>query len=51
MRILNLPEIRKKIEATGSIVRPGTAEQLRKMTVDEFNQYKKLAAETNIRMD
>ena len=51
VKILNLPEIRKKIEATGSIVRPGTAEQLRRMTVDEFDQYKKLAAETNIRMD
>lgn len=51
VKILNLPEVRKKIEATGSIVRPGTAEQLRKMTVDELEQYKKLAAETNIRMD
>ena len=51
VKILNLPEIRKKIEATGSIVRPGTAEQLRKMTADELEQYKKLAAETNIRMD
>jgi tripartite-type tricarboxylate transporter receptor subunit TctC len=51
VKILNLPEIRKKIEATGSIVRPGTAEQLRKMTVDELDQYRKLAAETNIRMD
>jgi tripartite-type tricarboxylate transporter receptor subunit TctC len=50
-KILNAPEIRKKIEATGSIVRPGSAEQLRKMTVDELDQYKKLAAETNIRMD
>lgn len=51
MKILNTPEIRRKIENTGSIVRPGTAEQLRKLTVDEFDQYKKLAAETNIRMD
>ncbi len=51
VKILNLPEIRKKIEATGSIVRPGTAEQLRRMTVEELDQYKKLAAETNIRMD
>lgn len=50
-RILNLPEVRRKIEATGSIVRPGTAEQLRKMTVDELEQYRKLAAETNIRME
>lgn len=51
VKILNAPEIRRKIEATGSIVRPGSAEQLRKMTVDELDQYKKLAAETNIRMD
>ncbi len=51
VKILNTPEIRKKIEATGSIVRPGTAEQLRKMTVDELEQYRKLAAETNIRID
>ena len=51
VKILNAPEVRKKIETTGSIVRPGTAEQLRKLTVDEFEQYKRLAAETNIRMD
>lgn len=51
VKILGTPEIRRKIEATGSIVRPGTAEQLRKITVDELDQYKKLAAETNIRMD
>jgi len=51
VKILNLPEIRRKIEATGSIVRPGTAEQLRKMTADELDQYRKLAAETKIRMD
>lgn len=51
VKILNAPEIRKKIEATGSIVRPGTPEQLRKMTVDEFEQYKALAAATNIRME
>jgi tripartite-type tricarboxylate transporter receptor subunit TctC len=51
MKILNMPEIRKKIEATGSIVRPGSIEQLRKQTTDEFQLYRKLGTEANIRLD
>ena len=50
-RILQLPEVRKKIEATGSILRPGSPEQLRKLTADEFEMYRKLGAEMNIRLD
>jgi len=50
VRIINQPEVRKRIEATGSIVRPGTAEQLQRLTADEFAQYRKLAAEANIQL-
>lgn len=50
-KILQLPEVRKKIESTGSIVRPGSAEDLRKLTSDEFEMYRKLGAEANIRID
>ncbi len=51
VKILNMPEVKKRIENTGSIVRPGTAEQLQKLTADEFANYRKLAAEANIRME
>lgn len=51
VKILNMPEVRKRIEATGSIVRPGSAEQLQKLTADEYAQYRKLAAEANIRLE
>lgn len=51
VKILNIPEVKKRIEATGSIIRPGSAESLARMTADEFANYRKLAAEANIRVD
>lgn len=51
VKILNVPEVRKRIEATGSIIRPGSAEQLAKLTAEEFANYRKLAAAANIRVD
>ncbi|MBI3372331.1 MAG: tripartite tricarboxylate transporter substrate binding protein [Betaproteobacteria bacterium] len=51
VKILNIAEVKKRIEGTGSIVRPGTAEQLHKLTADEFVHYRKLAADANIRME
>ena len=51
VKILAIPDVKKRIEATGSIVRPGTAEQLQKLVADDFAAYRKLAAEANIRVD
>ena len=51
LRILALPEVRTRIENTGSIVRPGSAEALAKLTADEFASYRKLATDANIRLD
>jgi tripartite-type tricarboxylate transporter receptor subunit TctC len=51
VKILNMPDVRKKIEATGSIVRPGSIEALRKLTAAEFEDYRKLGAESNIQLD
>ena len=51
VKILNLPEVKKRIEGTGSIVRAGTAEQLHKLTAEEFAHYRKLAADASIRME
>jgi tripartite-type tricarboxylate transporter receptor subunit TctC len=50
-RILTNPEVRKRIENTGSIVRAGSAEALAKLTADEYARYRKLAADANIRLD
>ena len=51
LRALEKPEVRKRIENTGSILRPGTPEQLRKLTMDEYDTYRKLGAEAKIRLD
>lgn len=51
VKILNVPEVRRRIEATGSVVRPGTADALAKLTADEFASYRRLAAETGIRLE
>ena len=51
VKILNQPEVKKRIENTGSIVRPGSAEALAKLTAEEFANYRKLAAEASIRME
>ncbi len=50
VKILQMPEVRKKIEATGSILHVGSAEQLRKLTVDEYRQYRELGAEAHIQL-
>lgn len=49
-RILERPEIRQRIEATGSVLRPMSAEDLRRLTETEFEQYRKLAAETGVKL-
>lgn len=51
VKILNTPEVRRRIEATGSVVRPAPAAALAKLTADEFAAYRKLATEANIRME
>jgi len=51
VKILQLPEVKKKIEATGSVVRPGSAEQLQQRTAEEFATYRRIALEANIKID
>ena len=48
---LSVPSVREQIEATGSVLHPGSAEALGKLTKQEFENYKKLAADNNIRLD
>ena len=49
-RILEKVEVRQRIEATGSVLRPMSADELRRLTETEFEQYRKLAAETGVRI-
>ncbi len=49
--LLSVPSVRERIEATGSVLHPGSAEALRKLTEQEFKNYKKLVTENNIRLD
>lgn len=51
LRILALPEVRRRIEDTGSIVRPGTPEALGRLTMAEHDNYRRMAAEAGIRLD
>ena len=51
LKILARPDVRKRIEDTGSITRPGTPEALGKLTMAEFETYKRLSAESGIRME
>jgi len=51
LRILASPEVRKRIENTGSVVRPGSPEALGKLTMEEFDTYRKLGAESGIRIE
>lgn len=51
VRILQVPEVRRKIEATGSIIRTGPPEQLRKLTAEQYEAYRRLGAEANIRLE
>jgi tripartite-type tricarboxylate transporter receptor subunit TctC len=49
-RALERQEVRQRIEATGSVLRPMAAEDLRRLTETEFEQYRRLAAETGVRL-
>lgn len=51
LRILANPEVRKRIEATGSVLRPGTPEALGRLAQEEFDNYRKMAAESGIRLE
>ncbi|MCX7140776.1 MAG: tripartite tricarboxylate transporter substrate binding protein [Proteobacteria bacterium] len=51
LKILGNPDIRKRIENTGSVVRPGSPEALGKLTQDEFDNYRKMGAESGIRIE
>lgn len=51
LKILAIPEVRKRIEGTGSITRPDTPEALGRLTMAEYNHYKKMAAESGIKME
>ncbi len=51
LKILANPEVRKRIEDTGSITRPGSPEALGKLTMAEYDNYKRMAAETGIKME
>lgn len=50
-KVLNHPETRRRIEATGCITRPGTAEALGKLTWGEYETYKRMGAESGIQME
>lgn len=50
-KILSHPDIRRRIEGTGCVTRPGTPEALGKLTMAEFETYKRLAAESGIHME
>jgi tripartite-type tricarboxylate transporter receptor subunit TctC len=51
VKILANPEVKRRIEATGCITRPGTPEALGKLTIAEFETYKRMAAESGIVME
>ena len=51
LKILAKPEVKRRIEDTGSITRPGTPEALGVLTMSEHETYKRLAAESGIRME
>ncbi len=51
LKLLARPEVRKRIEDTGSITRPGTPEALGRLTMAEFDNYRRMAAESGIKME
>ncbi len=51
LQILARPEVKKRIEDTGSITRPGSPEALGRLTMAEYDNYKRMAAESGIRME
>ena len=50
-KILSNPDVKKRIEGTGSITRPGTPEALGRLTMAEFDNYRRMAAESGIKME
>jgi tripartite-type tricarboxylate transporter receptor subunit TctC len=50
-KVLAKPEVRKRIEATGSTLNPGSAADLEKLTTEEHALYRKIATEANIKME
>ena len=50
-KILQMPDVRKKIEATGSVMQNISPAQLGKLTKDGFETYRALGAEMNIKLD
>ena len=51
VKSLQQPEVRKRIEATSSILCAGSPEALGKRTIDEYELYRKLGVEANIKLD
>ena len=51
LKILARPDVKRRIEDTGSITRPGSPEALGQLTMNEFETYKRLSAESGIRME
>ena len=51
LKLLAKPEVRKRIEDTGSITRTGTPEALGRLTMAEFDNYRRMAAESGIKME
>jgi tripartite-type tricarboxylate transporter receptor subunit TctC len=51
LKLLARPDVRKRIEDTGSITRPGTPEALGRLTMAEFDNYRRMAAESGIKME
>ena len=50
-RIVALPEVRRRIEATGSVPRAWGAERLGRLTRDEYEGWRRLAAEARLKID
>ncbi len=51
LKILANPDVKRRIEGTSSIVRPGTPEALGKLTMQEYDNYKRMSAETGIQAE
>jgi tripartite-type tricarboxylate transporter receptor subunit TctC len=51
LKILANPDVVRRIEGTGCITRPGSPEALGKLTMAEFETYKRMSAESGIRME
>jgi len=51
LKILANTDVRKRIEGSGCVVRPDTPEALGKLTLAEFENYKRMAAESGIVME